>query len=167
MLTKYLSMVLAVGGLFTGASVASAQVSIRVPFVRVETGGGYTYVRAPFVRVFVPRSEPVYPYYVEPAPAEALPAPMKDDLAPPKPLPQPSKVLSIEEFAKTFKAQPGNFAVMVMNPVTKEPTEVRFSLPEGRPTRVDVRKEEVEFVYGPRQFVRIHFDRDGAMVTSR
>ena len=37
------------------ASTASAQVVVRVPFVRVETGGpAGTYVRAPFVNLFVP-----------------------------------------------------------------------------------------------------------------
>ena len=30
------------------ASAASAQIFVRAPFVRVETGGGGTYVRAPF-----------------------------------------------------------------------------------------------------------------------
>jgi hypothetical protein len=44
---------------------------------------------------------------------------------------------------------------------------VRFSLPEGTPRRVVVRENEIEFRYGLRQFVRIQFDEDGALVTSR
>ena len=40
------------------ASVGSAQVYIRAPFVRVAVGDG-TYVRAPFVNLYVPDG-PVY-----------------------------------------------------------------------------------------------------------
>jgi len=43
------------------SNAASAQVSIRAPFVRVETGGpAGTYVRAPFVNLFVPSYPPVF-----------------------------------------------------------------------------------------------------------
>jgi hypothetical protein len=44
---------------------------------------------------------------------------------------------------------------------------VRFTLPEGTPTRVQLLPDGVEFTYGPRRFVRIQFDDDGAFVTSR
>src|SRR2546429_647335 len=45
-----------VGVVAVGAAPAPAQVVVRVPFVRVETGGpfGGTYVRAPFVRIYSP-----------------------------------------------------------------------------------------------------------------
>jgi hypothetical protein len=55
----------------------------------------------------------------------------------------------------------------MLNPVTGTPAKVRFSLPEGSPRRVSVYRNELEYYYGPRQYVRIQFDRDGAIVTSR
>jgi hypothetical protein len=97
--------------------------------------------------------------------------------APPQPAPnidneppQPSKAVKVptlEQFASTFQPKPGNYEVTILNPVTKQPETVRFSLPEGSPRRVQVRRTEIEFDYGIRRFVRIEFDKEGVMVTSR
>jgi len=174
-------------------SQADAQVFVRAPFVRVEVGGG-TYVRAPFVNLWIPPA-PVYvgpppPVYLVPQPnfAPGMPrivespasqsnetppaaVPQKQPLPdngdnPPQPI-QPAKVPSLEQFANNFQPKAGSYEVTIMNPVTNKATPVRFSLPEGTPRRVHVRRNEIEFDYGIRHFVRIEFDNDGAMVISR
>jgi hypothetical protein len=76
-------------------------------------------------------------------------------------------VLTIEQFAKSFQPKEGNYEVTLVNPVTNQPTTVRFTLPEGAPRRVNVSRNEIEFSYGLRRFVRIQFDRDGAEVVTR
>ena len=200
---------LAVGGLLSAVPPARAQVSIRLPFVRVQVGGPGVAVRAPFVDYFAPSYPPPYyygyyavprtyyyvapqPYRVElatpavPTPApqqsepaqaegaqpEQLPPPKRDDVpdqpddAPP-PAAGPAEAMTLEQFAKSFKPKAGSYEVELLNPVTRQPDRVRFTLPEGAPRRVDTRRNEIEFNYGPRQFVRIEFDRDGAIVTSR
>ncbi len=183
------------------ASSASAQVFVRAPFVRVETGGpGGTYVRAPFVNLYIPQGPP--PIYVGPPPAYMIPGPpppfpfapvqppvQQQSKSAPQPLPQgpadpknaepplnpdfappvPAKVPSaptLEEFAKSFKPKAGNYEVTITNPLTKQPEAVKFSLP-GEPQRVRTTRDSVEFVYGPRRFVRIEFDRDGPIVITR
>src|SRR4051812_34764471 len=58
-----IAKILLAGILVAGMALrAPAQVVVRVPFVRVESGGPYggTYVRAPFVRIFSPGPPPVY-----------------------------------------------------------------------------------------------------------
>ena len=147
------------------------------PFVRVGVDGGGTHVRAPFVNIYVPRSYPA-PYFVPPmpTPAEELPPPAdlkplpkppapNGDLAPPQPV-QPNKAMTLEQFANSFQPKAGNYEVSLMNPVTKAATPVRFTLPEGTPRRVQVRSNQLEFNYGPSRYVRIEFDREGALVTS-
>jgi hypothetical protein len=51
--------------------------------------------------------------------------------------------------------------------MTGRATPVQFTLPSGAPRRVLLRPNEIEFDYGIRRFVRIGFDEDGAIVTSR
>lgn len=95
----------------------------------------------------------------------------------PKTLPEtpddlpPAKVaggtLSVDAFVKTFKPRGGSYELELLNPVTKTPTTVRFTLPEGTPKSVEYRGNTLEFRYGPRSFVRIEFDKDGALVTTR
>jgi hypothetical protein len=185
------------------ATAASAQVVVRAPFVRVETGGGYTAVRAPFVNLFIPSAPPVYygpppgvylpgpPPFPQPNPGMAtlppprtvpLPPPpgpvapkavppasveppVQPDLTPPAPI-QPPKAPTIDEFVKSFKPKAGNYEVTLTNPVNRQAEIVRFSLP-GEPQRVRTTRNSIEFVYGPRQFVRIEFDQDGPMIISR
>ena len=73
----------------------------------------------------------------------------------------------LAEFAKSFQPKGGSYELMIQSPVTKEPTTVRFTLPEGTPKNVQVNGRSIEFQYGQRQFVRIEFDKEGALVTSR
>jgi hypothetical protein len=169
------------------ASVAHAQVFVRAPFVRVQVGGG-VWVRAPFVNLWVPPA-PIYygpPVYVAPSTSYTAPAPRVADMPAPQTTepppvstqpqlpsqssPQPGQAVqvpSLEQFAKTFQPKGGNYEVSILSPVTNQATPVRFTLPDGTPRRVQVRRNEIEFDYGIRHFVRIEFDNDGAMVTSR
>lgn len=182
---------------------APAQVVVRAPFVRVETGGGYTAVRAPFVNLFIPSAPPVYygppPGVYFPGPPPLAPAnpgtatlpspraiplppppgpvgpkavppatvepPVQPDLTPPAPIQTP-KAPTLDEFAKSFKPKAGNYEVTLTNPVNRQAETVKFSLP-GEPLRVRTTRNSIEFVYGPRQFVRIEFDQDGPMIISR
>jgi hypothetical protein len=185
-----LTAIVAVGCLIAGASVASAQVYVRAPFVRVEVGPGVS-VRAPFFSLNLPPACPVVPgpvytlpppsIYVPPTPKPAQPVDLlpptpvangpapkvaPPDLSPPVPT-QPAQALTLQQFAKSFKAKAGSFDVEVINPVTKQPSRVQFTLPEGTPKRVIVNANDVEFRYGVLRFVRIEFDADGVQVTSR
>lgn len=182
-------------------SAAEAQVFVRAPLVRVQVGppGTYTYVRAPFVNLFVPEySPPIYygppiilnqqpqifvppaptplgpPMQVEPPIGKPVPLPQNGkpalenpDLTPPQPLQNGQQTMTLDQFAKSFQPKAGNYEVTLLNPVTGQATPVRFSLPEGTPRRVHVRRTEIEFDYGIRRFVRIEFDRDGAQVVAR
>src|SRR5262245_5622457 len=100
--------VFAVAGLLTSASAAQAQVFVRAPFVRVQTGGPGTYVRAPFVSIFVPSREPVY--VMPPPNGEVLPKPrpLPDSDQPPQAV-QPNHPPTLEQFAKTFQPKAGNY----------------------------------------------------------
>lgn len=167
------------------ASAASAQVFVRAPFVRVQVGGPGVYVRAPFVNMFVPSyyPPPNGPVYLAPQPrlfvppTQLEPPVVQPDAkpplqpvpgeGPPAPLPQANGAMTLEQFAKSFEPKPGNYEVTLFNPVNKQPTTVRFTLPDGSPRRVHVRRDEIEFDYGIRRFVRIQFDLDGAMVVAR
>ena len=157
------------------APLASAQVVVRAPFVRVQVGGG-VWVRAPFVNIYVP-SSPRYclpPPVAIPAPAspapEQLPAPSRDpEKTEPTSL-QPAteaRPLTIDEFASAFQPREGNHEVVLLNPLTGVPATVQFSLPAGSPRNVVVSRRELAFVYESGQLVRIRFDRRGARVTSR
>jgi hypothetical protein len=159
---------LAVAGVLTTASAGRAQVFVRAPFVRVFVGPG-VYVRAPFVNINIPR--PFFmvppPAYVVPEPKVAPKGPLNEEEIPDAPKSLVKNPLTLQAFAKSFQAREGSYQVKIINPVTKSPTTVRFSLPEGTPRRVTVRETEIEFFYGLRRFVRIQFDEDGALVTSR
>jgi hypothetical protein len=174
-----LTSVLTAACLIAGASDAHAQVFVRAPFVRVQVGPG-VWVRAPFVNLFFPSAAPIYTYppgYPVPtSPAtEVLPQPglapnpaTAQDQKVVMPAPgQPPQPMSLDQFAKTFQAKAGSYDVDLINPVTNQPTKVRFSLPEGAPRNVHVRPNEIEFRYGLLRFVRIEFDKDGAQVVSR
>lgn len=223
-------IVTSVAALLAIAGSASAQTVVRAPFVRVETGGPGTYVRAPFVNLFVPAGPgPVYfgpppafppPAFYPPQGPQGFfpPAPMPVDpkappavaqapfpvapdagqLPQPRTIPQPlpqgpavpkpvhpktaeppvnpdfvppvpgqaAKAPTIDEFVKSFKPKAGHYEVTLTSPVTGRPETVRFSLPRD-PQRTTVSRNGVEFVFGPRQFVRIEFDQEGPIVISR
>jgi hypothetical protein len=175
---------LALTAVLLGADLASAQVRVRAPFVRVEINGG-VHVRAPFVNLYVPGGPPVYVMPPAATPPAAVfvppaPAPIDDSPAPDKTKPLPpvaerdapppavkTQHLSVEDFVKSFKPKAGNYEVELVNPVTGQPTPVRFTLPEGEPRRIHVSRREIEFDYGPRRYVKIQFDSDGALVIWR
>ena len=123
---------------------------------------------APLVTSPPPANVPPLPPAKEPfvAPAPQPVPPGAKENAPPQPI-QPVQAPTLEAFSKSFQPRAGSYEVTILNPVTKQPTTVRFSLPEGTPRRVRVAGNEIEFIYTLRQFVRIEFDRDGAMVISR
>lgn len=180
------TLILGVGVLAAWLGVVSssqAQVFVRAPFVRVAVGNGVA-VRAPFVNLYVPGDGPVYysPFgprvvFLPPPPVVAQPMPPAEQGFPPAPQPQgndqPPPPLqeaqppTLDSFARTFQPKAGSFEVTIVNPVTRQPQVVRFTLPEGQPRRVNVNRNSIEFVYGPRQFTRIEFDRDGVVVTTR
>jgi hypothetical protein len=167
------------------SGAAQAQLFVRAPFVRVQVGGNGVGVRVPFFNLFVPSDPPVYyayppPIFIPPMPLpgepdpQPLPTPRQTVPLPPikerddaPPAPQQTQVMTLEQFTKNFQARQGNYEIQLLNPVTKQPTAVRFSLPPGAPSRVRATDRLIEFVYGPREFVRIEFDQDGALVTSR
>ena len=189
--TMILSAAVLIGWLGLVAT-SQAQVFVRAPFVRVAVGDG-VYVRAPFVNLYIPGDGPVYyppvygprviympPPVVQPMPPaqNGFPAPVPQPLPPspkmpnidPNALPQPVQpvqVPTLDSFAKSFQAKAGNYQVTILNPLTKQPNSVRFSLPEGTPRRVQVTRDSIEWHYGLRNWVRIEFDRDGATVISR
>ena len=150
-------------------SWSQAQVFVRAPFVRVFVNGPDVHVRAPFVNINVPGSRPLY---MAPAPVvvpgqpERVPAPAPVEANAPAPVEQP-RGLTLSQFANSFQPKAGNYEVALINPVTGVATPVRFTLPEGTHRRVNVFRRELEFDYGPRQYVRIQFDRDGASVITR
>lgn len=114
-----------------------------------------------------PMSDESLPKPPKKTPAFPPPQPKSDD-APPAPAPGGlERVLTLEQFTKGFQPKAGNYEVTLLNPVSKQATTVRFTLPEGTPRRVHVSGNQIEFDYGPRQYVRIRFDRDGAEVISR
>ncbi len=165
-------------------------VSVRAPFVNVfvpPSGPVYgpflppppTVVESVPPPVIIPQPPTVVPGPANPfPPAEKIftpppPTPfnpglptIKETNRPPVPI-QQEQAPTLEQFSKTFKAKAGSYEVVIVNPVTKQPTPVRFSLPAGEPRRVLVRRDSIEFVYGLRQFVLIEFDRDGVQVTTR
>jgi hypothetical protein len=98
-------------------------------------------------------------------PAPPMPPAINGTLTPPTA--PAGRAMTVEEFARSFQPKAGSYEVTVLNPITNTPNTVRFTLPEGTPRRVIVNRRNLEFVYGPRQFVRIEFDRDGAQVTAR
>jgi hypothetical protein len=114
---------------------------------------------------FPPAPQPVSPQQTPPNPPQPQPKLIKDD-APPQAA-QPVQAPTLDAFAKTFQPKAGTYEVTILNPVSKQPTPVRFILPEGTPRRVHVTRDSIEWVYGLRQWVRIEFDRDGVQVTAR
>jgi hypothetical protein len=154
-----------VGGLGWTAPV-QAQVDIRAPLVRVQVGPGVA-VRAPFVNLYVPPEGGVI--FGPLGPPACLPPPPPPPVVDPNipPPPPPNRAPTLDEFARSFQPKAGAYDVVLQNPLTQQPTNVHFTLPEGSPRRVIVHRREIEFFYAPRHFVRIEFDRDGAQVVTR
>jgi len=153
------------------ASFAQAQVFVRAPFVRVYVGPGDVQVRAPFVNLNVPAGPRAYlSIPLEAAPNGTIQPPTMSQYPPPietiESQPQQFQGLTLDQFARAFQPQAGTYDVTLINPVNRQPTTVRFTLPEGSP-RVLTRPHNIEFQYFSRQWVRLEFDRDGVTVVSR
>jgi hypothetical protein len=158
-------------------------VYVRAPFVNLYVPGDRpAYYYPPYYQP--PRviySDQIPPYlppnetFVPPAPKPVMPPPKPQPFDAPKPQPsdgpppavQPAQATTLESFAKTFQPKAGSYEIDLLNPVSKQPTTVRFMLPEGTPRRVLTTRDSIEFIYSLRQWVRIEFDRDGVTVTSR
>ncbi|HEV3448727.1 MAG TPA: hypothetical protein VG099_29085 [Gemmataceae bacterium] len=156
-------------GVLGGTGTSQGQVFVQAPFVRVTVGGpgaSGVGVRAPFVNLWIPsRNYPQPVKYVPPPPPEPRVAHVRPETPPPQATGETP--LTLGQFAESFQAQSGRHKVTLINPVTNSPAPVAFTLPEGTPRRVAVNKERITFVYGFRHWVRITFDKDGAIVSSR
>lgn len=167
-------------GLLCSASTTPAQVFIKAPFVRVQTGGpgGGVFVKAPFVTVNVP---PRYPVYYGPAPTYTVPVavePLLPELPAPKPFIPPVNdetivippqtqvnvptvpvgkraVMTHEQFAKNFVPFPGKHDVTLIHPKSGQPLDISFTLPPGTP-KVLTGPRNVIFDYGTSE-VEIRF----------
>jgi hypothetical protein len=78
-------------------------------------------------------------------------------LVPPRPQ---IPVYCLDTFARDFHPCPGKHHIAVIHPVTKQPVEVCFTLPDCKLRDLDVRRRSIEFDYG-RHAVEIEFHRDG------
>ena len=170
---------------FVRVQVGGGGVSVRAPFVGLYIPPGPpVYIGQPPVAQFAPAPGYVAapPIYAAPAPppqaipkqlpplAQAAPAPQAVPVQPQAdflpPVPAKVAVPTLAEFAKNFQPRPGNYEVSLINPLTGQPTPVRFAL-HANPQNVRLGDNLIEFQFGPNQFVRIEFDRQGAFVVSR
>lgn len=174
--------IVAVAATLLGAAPGLAQLDIRVPFVRVQVGNGVR-VQAPFVHIYVPpRGQPLPPPVLVPPPVVTVPPapqpfvpPAGEPFVPPAPRPVPPepqgngtpapeivarhRVLSHQEFARSFTPAAGSYEVEMIHPASKQPVRVNFTLPAGQP-KVTVSRRAIEFDYGQRQ-VEIRFVANG------
>jgi hypothetical protein len=154
-----------------GAPALVAPPGVMLPPLPFPQVVGSPAPQQPAPQQFVP-PQPT-PQSTEPPQQQApLPAPQKDPVPNSKMPPSPMKVsqteaTTLEQFAKNFQPKAGNYDVNIVNPVNNKATNVKFTLPDGNPRRVHLRQNEIEFDYGIRHFVRIEFDNEGAMITSR
>lgn len=105
---------------------------------------------------------------VLPPPAPLPPQPVPDGLPvlpPPQPLVVTPAVPTMEQFAATFKPCPGTYEAFIIHPKSGEPVKVTFSLPEGTPCKVKVKRREIDFDYG-KHSVSIRFRINGSVSVS-
>jgi hypothetical protein len=152
---------------------AQAEVFIRVPFFSFAVGPRPC-AAVPAVSVFLPpwlelqvrpgmrRRARVQPVSQPPA-REEIP-PQYDEVQPPPPEPSTrvARVPTVAEFATSFKPLPGAYEAVLIHPVSRAPVKVRFTLPDGPPRKVRVRRRELVFDYG-RHRVKVRFIRDGSV----
>jgi hypothetical protein len=136
------------------STAARADVFIRVPFVTVRVGNPGPVIVNPPVTGPIVIGQPidVPPVVVQPPRVIVNEAPAPVVVA--------TRAPTLDEFAKSFKPQPGKYEVVIQHPVTCDPVKVCFTLPEGCPKKVHVRPREIDFDYG-RTDVSIRFIRDG------
>jgi hypothetical protein len=172
------------------APPSRADFELRVPYVSVRVGQP-TVIRVPFVTITLPgrlvcrrvvsrTSMPAPPpARVLPAPAATLPGeppPVSTQSVPARPVPSvPSDVpppptaaapvLTVKEFAASFKPQPegGQYEAVLKHPYTGKPVKVSFTLPPGTPRRIMTSKPRLEFRYPRGRPVVVRFYRDGSV----
>jgi hypothetical protein len=151
---KHLVFGLAALTALIGSTTARADVFIRVPFVTVRVGNPGPVIVNPPVTGPIVIGQPI-----DVPPVVVQPPRIIVNEAPP-PVVVATRAPTLDEFAKTFKPQPGKYEVVIQHPVTCDPVKVCFTLPEGCPKKVHVRAREIDFDYG-RTEVSIRFIRDG------
>ncbi len=162
---KHLIFGLAAMTALVGSTAARADVFIRVPFVTVRVGNpGPVVVNPPVTGPIVVGQPPVTGPIIVGQPIDVPPVVLQPprvivNEAPPQAV-VATRAPTLDEFAKSFKPQPGKYEVVIQHPVTCEPVKVCFTLPEGCPRKVHVYPREIDFDYG-RTDVSIRFIRDG------
>jgi hypothetical protein len=151
-------------GLFGLAAPALAQVTVVAPYVRVDVGRGGVLVQTPWVVVDVGGpAAPAMPRAVKRAALTDTPPPLPKE---PEPIPVPkrgdptptvrARPMTLTEFATTFEPRPGTYEVDLIHPGTGNAIRVAFTLPEGTPRKVRLKRREIDFDYG-KQTVSIRF----------
>ena len=153
---KHLVFGLAALTALIGSTAARADVFIRVPFVTVRVGNPGPVIVNPPVTGPIVIGQPI-----DVPPVVVQPPRIIVNEAPP-PVVVATRAPTLDEFAKTFKPQPGKYEVVIQHPVTCDPVKVCFTLPEGCPKKVHVRPREIDFDYG-RTDVSIRFIRNGSV----
>ena len=78
------------------------------------------------------------------------------------PAPRQVPLYCLDTFARDFHPCPGKHHIAIVHPVTKQPVEVCFTLPECKLRDLDVCRRHIGFDYGKHE-VRIEFKRDGTV----
>lgn len=71
-------------------------------------------------------------------------------------------VYCLDTFARDFRPCPGKHHIAIIHPVTRQPVEVCFTLPDCKLRDLDVGRRSIEFDYG-RHEIEIEFNRDGTV----
>ncbi len=142
--------------LLVGLTVLLALAGFYTPNVQAqqELPGGK------IISKFPPQGTPVQPQ------PQVVPQPKGTPLPQPKIVqPAPVKItpVTIFDFVRSFKPQPGNYEVCFVHPYTGRPVTLRWSLPPGC-TRVVLRRKlfcyEIDFEYGSRE-IELNFSHRG------
>jgi len=135
------------------------EVIVDAPFAHVrvsEDGPDEVIVDAPFVRLRIPRDRAEYF-----GPSESSrPADGVEELPPPEGEGLGVPAISLRDFARSFRPEPGDWAVTFVHPRTGELVDVYFTLPHDDLEDINLERDEIEFEYDDQE-VKIEFRRDG------
>ncbi len=148
---------LCLAGLLTWVTAAPAQGLSTGPFPRLAVGTSVP-AQPQFFNLQTPLPGPVVPGQIPLVPGQGVEIP-----PPPSALPA-IRVMTLREFAAAFDPKPGNYEVVLLNPVTCQPTCVRFCL-EKCVRRIIVKHDSLVLRYGLCHAVRIDFTCHGAVVS--
>jgi hypothetical protein len=137
--------------LLASSAAASAQVVVSTPWVTVQVSHGGVSVQTPWI--CIDRGFPCAPPMRRATTLEVTDGTTTRliEVAPPR-----TKALTLAEFATSFEPKPGTYDVELLHPGTKQPVQVSFSLPSGKPRAVRLKRREIVFDYG-RESVAIRF----------